>query len=400
MSNLTKSQQQQRLQNLLLAGNLYKSHKIHKEMVKLNQVSASGFRTLQKGIAQQTNLMEQERLERKQREYREIAEKNRIKSVQQVTFMVSEELEDIIKKLKSSKKKNYLELYFKISSLNAELENNFISPDSFDTQIEKREISKIIKNINSYHLSIKKKLSKSELKDLEKIMDILEVNEEEEIERLNSTVLAQAEKVKKKKLKIIKDSLDGPCGRVLYFFPFDESRVKLAFQLAKIQVKDLKYKIIVPWDLESMIIHEGDWSPGRDYREGLKIWFNSFVKDLLKNFKIAEIVKIRSLTLDWNNKYRYGNAGMLGKLTSLFGKKKTKEDLWVEFKNKNKKIFDKIGKTLPKLIEKSYAHIKADREKELVKIKKLKNTIKKEQKEFNQIHKRHPFVKTIIASRA
>ena len=133
MSNLTKSQQQQRLQNLLLAGNLYKSHKIHKEMVKLNQVSASGFRTLQKGIAQQTNLiaqqtnlMEQERLERKQREYREIAEKNRIKSVQQVTFMVSEELEDIIKKLKSSKKKNYLELYFKISSLNAELENNFI----------------------------------------------------------------------------------------------------------------------------------------------------------------------------------------------------------------------------------------------------------------------------------
>ena len=63
-------------------------------------------------------------------------------------------------------------------------------------------------------------------------------------------------------------------------------------------------------------------------------------------------------------------------------------------------IFDKIGKTLPKLIEKSYAHIKADREKELVKIKKLKNTIKKEQKEFNQIHKRHPFVKTIIASRA
>ena len=97
MSNLTKSQQQQRLQNLLLAGNLYKSHKIHKEMTKLSQVTASGFRTLQKGIAQQTNLMEQERLERKQREYREIAEKNRIKSVQQVTFMVSEELEDIIK---------------------------------------------------------------------------------------------------------------------------------------------------------------------------------------------------------------------------------------------------------------------------------------------------------------
>ena len=284
--------------------------------------------------------------------------------------------------------------------MNAELENNFISPDSFDTQIEKREISKIIKNINSYHLSIKKKLSKSELKDLEKIMDILEVNEEEEIERLNSTVLAQAEKVKKKKLKIIKDSLDGPCGEVLCFFPFDESRVKLAFQLAKIQVKDLKYKIIVPWDLEYKIIHQGDWCPSKDYREGLKIWFNSFVKDLLKNFKIAEIVKIRSLILDWNNKYRYGNAGMLGKLTSLFGKKKTKEDLWVEFKNKNKKIFDKIGKTLPKLIEKSYAHIKADREKELVKIKKLKNTIKKEQKEFNQIHKRHPFVKTIIASRA
>ena len=116
MSNLTKSQQQQRLQNLLLAGNLYKSHKIHKEMAKLNQVTASGFRTLQRGIAEQTNLMEQERFERKQKENREIAEKNRIKSIQQIVFVVSEELDNIIKKLKSSKKKNHLELYFKILS--------------------------------------------------------------------------------------------------------------------------------------------------------------------------------------------------------------------------------------------------------------------------------------------
>ena len=412
MSNLTKSQQQQRLQNLLLAGNLYKSHKIHKEMAKLNQVSASGFRTLQKGIAQQTNLitqqtnlitqqtnlMEQERLERKQREYREIAEKNRIKSVQQIVFVVSEELDNIIKKLKSSKKKNHLELYFKILSLNAELENNDISPNSFDTQIEKKEISNLIKNINSYYLSIKKKLSKAEVKDLDKITNILEVNEEEEIDKLNSTVLAKAEKMKKQKLKTIKDSLIGPCGNVLYFFPFDESRTKLCFQIAKLKIDQLKYKIDAPLRLEIEIADKSFYLNDRD--ESLKIWYNSFVRDLLKHYTLAEIVKIRSLTLDWNNKYKDGKAGVVGKFKSLFGKKKTKEDFWSEFKNKNKKIFDKIEKTLPKLIEKSYTHIKAGREKEHLKIKKLKNTIKKEQKEFNQIYKRHPFVKTIINSRA
>ncbi len=50
MSNLIQSEKQQKLQNLLLVVNLYKNHKIHKEMVKLNEVSQEGFSNLQTGI--------------------------------------------------------------------------------------------------------------------------------------------------------------------------------------------------------------------------------------------------------------------------------------------------------------------------------------------------------------
>ena len=55
---------------------------------------------------------------------------------------------------------------------------------------------------------------------------------------------------------------------------------------------------------------------------------------------------------------------------------------------------------IQKIIENSYSNLKKDREKELVKINKLKNTIKKEQKEGEDIYKRHPFVRTIIKSRS
>ena len=38
MSNLTLNQRQQRLTNVLLAGNLYKSHQINKSLVKLTEL--------------------------------------------------------------------------------------------------------------------------------------------------------------------------------------------------------------------------------------------------------------------------------------------------------------------------------------------------------------------------
>ncbi len=122
MASLTKSEQQRRLQNLLLAGNLYKNHQIHKEMVKLNETTEQGFKDLKIGfnnvnrnigalgskMDQQTQLLRQQEYERKLKEQAEIREKNRIKAVNQIIFVVGEELDEIENYLKSSKKKNNL----------------------------------------------------------------------------------------------------------------------------------------------------------------------------------------------------------------------------------------------------------------------------------------------------
>jgi len=415
MGNLTKAEQQQRLQNLLLGANLYKNHQVHKEMVKLNETSQQGFKNLQTGLNsvnrnigslnskldQQNQLIRQQEYERKLKEQAEIREKNRIKAINQIIFVVGEELDEIEKLLKSSKKKNNLEIYFKILSLNAELQNNDVSPESFDTQAEKKEVSNIIKKINSYADSLKKKLTKNELKDLEKIMDILEVNEEAEIEKLNSTVLAQAEKANKNKKEYINACLKTACGEVLYFFPTDSSRTGLLFKIGQLKLKNSKYKIGMNYDLKERLAR---FWPSARKTEISDVWYTSFVKDLVKEYSIMELMKIRSILIDWINKYskgaKWANTGVVGGFKSLLGKKKTDQDVWDDFKSKNKKIFDKIEKVLPKMIDNSYSHIREDREKELVKINQLKNVINKEKKEVDEIYKRHIFVKTIVKSRA
>jgi len=414
MSNLTKNEKQQRLQNLLLAGNLYKNHQVHKEMVKLNETSQQGFNNLETGLNnvnrnigslnskmdQQNQLLEQQNYERQLKEQTEIREKNRIKAVNQIIFIVGEELDEIEKYLKSSKKKNNLELYFKILSLNAELQNNDVSPESFDTQAEKKEVSNLIKKINSYAVSLKTKFTKNELKDLDKIMDILEVNEEAEIEKLNSTVLAQAEKANKGKKDYINVSLKTACGEVLYFFPTDSSRTALLFKIGQLKLKNSKYKIGMNYDLMERL---AKFWPSASRGDIANVWYTSFVKDLLKEYSVMELMKIRSILIDWRNKYskgaKWANTGIVGGFKSLLGKKKTDQEVWDDFKNINKKIFEKIEKVLPKMIDNSYLHIREDREKELVKINQLKNTINKEKKEVNEIYKRHIFVKTIIKSR-
>ena len=415
MGNLTKAEQQQRLQNLLLGAHLYKNHQVHKEMVKLNETSQQGFKNLQTGLNsvnrnigslnskldQQNQLIRQQEYERKLKEQAEIREKNRIKAINQIIFVVGEELDEIEKLLKSSKKKNNLEIYFKILSLNAELQNNDVSPESFDTQAEKKEVSNIIKKINSYADSLKKKLTKNELKDLEKIMDILEVNEEAEIEKLNSTVLAQAEKANKNKKEYINACLKTACGEVLYFFPTDSSRTGLLFKIGQLKLKNSKYKIGMNYDLKERLAR---FWPSARKTEISDVWYTSFVKDLVKEYSIMELMKIRSILIDWINKYskgaKWANTGVVGGFKSLLGKKKTDQDVWDDFKSKNKKIFDKIEKVLPKMIDNSYSHIREDREKELVKINQLKNVINKEKKEVDEIYKRHIFVKTIVKSRA
>ncbi len=415
MASLTKSEQQQRLENLLLAGNLYKNHQIHKETVKLRETTEQGFKDLKIGfnnvnrnivalgikMDEQNQRSRQQEYERKLKEQAEIREKNRIKAVNQIIFVVGEELDEIEKYLKSSKKKNNLELYFKILSLNAELQSNDVSPESFDSQSEKKEVSNLTKKINTYADSFKKKLTKNELKDLDKIMDILEVNEEAEIDKLNSTVLAQAEKANKNKKDYINACLKTACGEVLYFFPTDSSRTGLLFKIGQLKIKNTKYKIGMNHDLKERLAR---FWPSARKPEIANVWYTSFVKDLVKEYSVLELMKIRSILIEWINKYskgaKWANTGVVGGLKSLLGKKKTDQDVWDDFKNKNKKIFEKIEKILPKMIDNSYLHIREDRQKELVKINQLKNSINKEKKEVDEIYKRHTFVKTIVKSRA
>ena len=402
MGQISKQEKQQKLQNILLAGNLYKSHKIHKDMVKFQNQSSQlqsqslgaieklgeGIDSVNEKLDIQNSILENEHREKKLKE-------EKLKSINHILFIVSEEIEEIEYKINLNKKKENLEIYFRILSISAELDQNNINPENFDTVAEKKEISNLLKRINKSLLLIKNKLTKTELTDLDKITDILEFNEELELEKLNSSALAIAEKTKKNKINYLKESLKGRCGDVLYFFPIGYN----LFDFKELR-NNPHYKIKMPLyifkELESL------W-PKNTSSQVVNVWYLQFQRNLVSQFSNSEIIKIQFLWYAWSKKYsrgaKWANTGIVGGFKSLLGKKKTDQDVWDDFKNKNIKIFNKIEKLLPKLIENSYLHIKQDREKELKKIDQLKMKIENEKKEANDLYKKYPFVKTILKSR-
>ena len=179
MSNLTLDQKQNRLGNLLLAGNLYKSHQISKSINTLvggqNQLLRQNKEQHQQtmGVLRNTESIVNSQL-------KIITEVEKRKILKNIFFEINEEVEE----LEKNKKLTYVEKFCKYSTLLNLLENSKIDPSITEDLEEKKYIKDSIKKLKEQDENIKDNLSASDKKDLEEIYEILSNNEEYEIYKL------------------------------------------------------------------------------------------------------------------------------------------------------------------------------------------------------------------------
>ena len=206
MSSIKKVDPQQRMTNILLAGNLYKAHKIDKGLQKVAQIQEAAMAQSRK-MHQQSMAQGQEMIENQNRgnqiaeaqlriQLTQAQEIEKTKLLKNTFFEISEEVEDVLKE----KKITNLEKYFRYGSIRATLESNGIDIDITDEFSEKKFIRDTIKKIENQISKAEQKFNKKDKKDLDEIYQALEVDEESEIQKLsNSDVIKLTEKAKKLK---------------------------------------------------------------------------------------------------------------------------------------------------------------------------------------------------------
>lgn len=179
MSDLTLDQKQNRLGNLLLAGNLYKSHQISKSINTLvggqNQLLRQNREQHQQtmGVLRNTESIVNSQL-------KIITEVEKRKILKNIFFEINEEVEELGK----NKKLTHVEKFCKYSTLLNLLENSNIDPSITEDLEEKKYIKDSIKKLKEQDENIKNDLSASDKKDLEEIYEVLSNNEEYEIYKL------------------------------------------------------------------------------------------------------------------------------------------------------------------------------------------------------------------------
>ena len=206
MNSIKKIDPQQRMTNILLAGNLYKAHKIDKGLQKVAQIQEAAM-AQSRQMHQQSMAQGHEMIQNQNRgnqiaeaqlriQLTQAQEIEKTKLLKNTFFEISEEVEDVLKE----KKITNLEKYFRYGSIKATLESNGIDIDITDEFSEKRFIRDTIKKIENQISKAEQKLNKKDKKDLDEIYQALEVDEESEIQKLsNSDVIKLTEKAKKLK---------------------------------------------------------------------------------------------------------------------------------------------------------------------------------------------------------
>ena len=369
------------------------------------------------------------------------AEKKKIKLLKDIFFQITEEIEEI------EKKKTYsLEKYFFFSSLKAELENNEIDTSLTDDLSEKKIISSTIKDLNKKIDGFDKKFNKKEKEDQEKILSILEVDEESEIEKLDTNINARtvkgAKDLEKFMIERYKDDMYEfirVWSEIFYGYgvtpPFS-NYFKDVKEGEEIWLKDSD--IPSDWVFESddedynhVII--GIKSLKGEYLTSVPFW-NEIFTNVYKNTsekQCKELKKVNkkarasyapkvSLFEKVTSKYKEAvrinkkkTEKFIPKLVKSFdydGKKTTSEDwkyLFTDkvvigkeyFYQKNKKIIDDLFNIIIKSIRNSFKGEKNKRLKEKKTVQKLKGDIQKEKDLVKQIYKKHKFVEKILASR-
>ena len=411
---------QQRMSNILLAGNLYKSHKIDKGLQKIAELQKIAMSQNAK-MHQQAGLGKE--MIAKQERGNKIAEKQlniqltqaqeiqKTKLLKNIFFEISEEVEDVLEE----KKITNIEKYFRYGSIKATLEKNGIDIEITDELSEKKLIRDTIKKVESEISKAEKNFNKNDKKDLEEIYQTFEVDEESEIKKLNSSsdIGRLEELTKKLKIWFKKAEKLGGYGGLLFVLPSN-------------WYYDLKFKDFLYSDNIMEITRE--LAAARCNLELPEHFKDKFCANNI--FKNTGLENLYSMFLDpklfqsWYNRH----------FTAFFAGDDFSKSLWydpakefqemqvesIQFFYPGKKL---VGGSLKKILtshpgemEKFIPYCrkafnnpfpkatlekitKKSSKKNKDKIEALKKDIKDEKTKLLKIFKKHPFVKTIISNR-
>jgi len=407
MSQLTTSQRQQQLTNILLVGNLYKSHQISNKLTEISDIQKKAIEVqnkVAKGIDRLSSQVEYQ-IAQKQAENNEIR-KNKL--LRDVFFQITEEIEEI----KSKKNIHSIEKYFLLLSLQSQMLHNSIDTSITDSFDEKKIISQTTKDIKSELEKLETNFSDEERKDLDIIFEILKVDENYEISALENSDSSKSLEFLQKLVNVVeKEHKDDP--GVLYRFPFFENIEKQASYTDRNY--DLEYcfkRDIINFE-DHLSFFGKRWKNIEDFSSSLsisvqlKIQFakNDDLKIIEKTHKIEKKHYQKNADVPFVDSVKDGK--IIDQISKdIFGKKlffpnadEREQIAEAYFKIKYKDINERLKNYIISALNLQFhdhSKKKVDEEK---KIDLLKKNIKEEESVVKELGQKYNFIDKIISSR-
>jgi hypothetical protein len=401
---------QQRMTNMLLAGNLYKSHKIDQGLQKVASIQQEAIK--QNQVMHRQSLAQGSEMIAKQDKGNRIAEAQlhiqltqaqeirQTKLLKNTFFEISEEVEDVLKE----KKITTIEKYFRYGSIKATMEKNGIDTDITDELSEKKLIRDTIKKVESEISKAEKKFNKNDKKDLEEIYQALEVDEEHLIQKLNSSEVDQLKEKAKKLKEWYESALKVANGGILALLLPSKNDDCMVEECRK-RAKDKK-SLILPNHFKnkstSKKIFEHTGLESLESILGSKVfenWYNAKFKIFFTEMGLWDETNYKILGDDALV------AVIAGETKSFLGKVKPWDDQLKSHVLNYRKPLIKLKKCCDEAFNNPFSKYVFDKastdgyKKNKKEIKNLEKDIEDEKKILKEIFKKHPFVKTILSNR-
>ena len=394
MSSLTTSQRQQRLTNVLLAGNLYKAHKIGKQLTEITALHKMSLGVSIANLKVNTQILSGIR-SLGQKMDRQEAEQRKIKLLKDIFFQITEEIEEI-----EGGKSYPLEKYFLLLSLKAEIEKNEIDTSLADDLSEKKMISSTIKELNKQIENLEKKFSKEEKDDQEQILIVLEVDEESEITNLDNNLNSKISNLVKDFKKEVTNNISSVENKTTFFSEWGKIYFLSSYYIRRYD--DFIIEYINRNNIELFDKEIPNATPDGVFWKEIKTNIRKNTpKSFLKKINIDLVHEARNpptISLIQSMKSDYKN--MVKEVEKKMKRKVKRDELRFEyFYYRNKKLIDDLIKIVLDSIQESFKNKQDARSKEKETVKKLKGDIQKEKELVKQIYKKHKFVEKILASR-
>ena len=407
-SDEEKQRRSQQVTTILLAANLYKSHKIDKGLQKMANLQEQALQQNQEMLANQdrANIIAETQLKIQLTQAQQI---ERTKLLKNTFFEISEEIEDVLKE----KKITSVEKYFRYRSIKATIEKNGIETDITDDLSEKKLIRNAIKQVEAESSNTEKKFNKQDEKDLNEILEALEVDEESEIQKLSSSEVVKLTE-KTKKLKEWYNKARNVGNGVGLFFVLASKSNKPEVAKNRKLAKENK-KLILPNHFKDKStaakIFEYTGLESLDSILGPKTfeaWYNDKFKAFYSNLGYLDAGRGAGY-MHWTSQMSFVLKTVAkGNYKSLFsGEVKAINVLssWYKENDINSGTFQNLAiackeafnNPFPKSVFKKASDNPSAEAKE--KISKLKKDIVSEKEKLKKILKKHPFIKTILSNR-